>query len=71
MDYTHVTVCAYLVLCVLEHVFTEIKLCTPICLWIWKGTVKRRAQFWLRSWNRDLCISLLGSLYWMPHYPWG
>lgn len=38
---TRVTVCAYLVLCVLEHVFTELKLCTPICLWISKGNSKR------------------------------
>lgn len=33
---TRVTVCAYLVRCVQEHVFAELKLCTPICLWIRK-----------------------------------
>ena len=33
---TRVTMCAYLVQCVQEHVFAELRLCTPICLWICK-----------------------------------
>lgn len=40
MYYTRVAVSAYLVPCVLEHVLTEIKLCTPIC-GFGEGTIKR------------------------------
>lgn len=41
--YACVTVCACLVTCVLEHVFTEIRLCTPICLWVCRGYSKKNA----------------------------